>query len=65
MGERQRRESVDRRSFLRLATLGSSAAAVALVVDGETAAEAAEATQTGSGYAESPHIRAYYDSARM
>lgn len=65
MGDQQRRETVDRRSFLRLATLGSGAAAIAVVTEGTTVAEAAEASPAKGGYAESAHIKAYYDSARM
>ncbi|WP_107989682.1 formate dehydrogenase [Breoghania corrubedonensis] len=65
MADQQRRESVDRRSFLKFATLGGGAAAVAFVADSGAAAAEADAATPAGGYSESAHIRAYYDSARM
>lgn len=66
MGElREGRKGVDRRAFLTLASLGSGAAAVALAVDTGSTEAAEEPAATSAGYAETAHVRAYYDSTRI
>lgn len=53
----------DRRGFLRLAGLGTVVGGAALVAG--TSAKASEAAQSGQGYRDTAHIRAYYDTARF
>ena len=53
----------DRRSFLKLAGLGSVAGGAALV-SGSDKAEAASAP-AGSGYRETDHVKTFYQSARF
>lgn len=67
MGDRQPGpESVDRRNFLKLASLGGGAAAVSLVVETSRAEAAASAAgPQKSGYAETPHVKAYYASTKF
>lgn len=52
-----------RRSFLKLATVGAPAAAVAAVATTDEAEAAAE-TQS-EGLRDTPHVRAYLESARF
>ncbi len=54
----------DRRSFSKLAGLGTDAGGAALVA-GQAPTEAREATAEDSGYRESDHIRTYYELARF
>ncbi|MFN0262987.1 twin-arginine translocation signal domain-containing protein [Tepidamorphus sp. 3E244] len=54
----------DRRSFLKLAGLGSVAGGAALVT-GAGEAEAAALDTPGNGYRESEHVKAFYQSARF
>lgn len=53
----------DRRSFLKLSTLGVAAAGAAAVVSTPDAAEAGE--PEGTGYRETEHVKTYYDTARF
>ena len=54
----------DRRSFLKLAGLGSVASGAALVA-GTDKADAASAAPAGSGYRETDHVKTFYKSARF
>lgn len=54
----------DRRSFLKLAGLGSVAGGAALVA-GTDKAQAAAAAPSGSGYRETDHVKTFYQSARF
>lgn len=54
----------DRRSFLKLAGLGTVAGGAALVSGGKSA-EAAESAKSETGYRETDHVKAYYDLARF
>lgn len=57
--------NADRRNFLKLAGLGSSAAAVAAVADARRASAMVADEGKASGYRETDHVRTYYNSARM
>lgn len=54
--------STGRRDFLKLATVGAPAAAVAVVANG---GEAVAAAPTELGYRETPHVKAYLESCRF
>ncbi len=58
---------VSRRDFFRTATLGSAAAAGAVIALGTEEAEAAETvtSPTAAGYRETAHVRTYYDLAKF
>lgn len=63
----ERAQGLGRRAFLRGAGLGAAGAgAAAVLVAGETAAEARapEAVREGAGYRKTDHVRRYYDLAR-
>jgi hypothetical protein len=53
----------DRRSFLKLASVGAATGGAALVAGGE-AVGASEAKERPSLYRETEHIRRYYELAR-
>ncbi|MFC2969179.1 twin-arginine translocation signal domain-containing protein [Acidimangrovimonas pyrenivorans] len=65
MEEKTEGVRTDRRGFLKFAGLGTIAGGAALATGATT--ESAEAAQpdTGQGYRETAHIKAYYDSARF
>ncbi len=56
-------EPTKRRDFLKLASVSVPAAAVAATLG--TAAEAATVEDTGEGMRDTPHTRAYFESARF
>jgi hypothetical protein len=56
-------EKANRRDFLKLASVSVPAAAVAVVAGG--AAEAAVPDDRGERMQDTPHTRAYYESARF
>ncbi len=56
-------EKANRRDFLKLASVSVPAAAVAVVAGG--AAEAAVPDEKGDRMQDTPHTRAYYESARF
>ena len=56
-------EPTKRRDFLKLASVSVPAAAVAATVG--TVAEAATVEDTGEGLRDTPHTRAYFESARF
>lgn len=63
-----KKETLDRRSFLRTASVGAAAAAVATVaITPEQAAAAPENAETRKKqrYKETDHIKRYYDSNRL
>lgn len=63
-----KREEIDagRRDFFRKAGLGAgAAAAVAVTASGAGAVEATTSPKKGSGYAETDHVRKYYELARF
>lgn len=64
MAERAGNKATDRRSFLKLAGLGTVGTAAVLAGESERS-EAAEPTQTEAGYRETEHVRAFYRSARF
>ena len=58
------KEVEGRRDFLKLASVGTVLGGAALAVGGN--AQAAETVEeTGSGYRETAHVKAYYDSTRF
>jgi hypothetical protein len=63
MSETEREGRSSRRDFLRLASVGATAAGVAAVSAG--AAEAAEAPAGESGYRKTEHVAKYLDSCRF
>ena len=56
-------EPTKRRDFLKLASLSVPAAALAAATG--TVAEAATVEDTGEGLRDTPHTRAYFESARF
>lgn len=62
-----KKETLDRRSFLRAAGTGAAAAAVATVAMPEQAAAAPENAETRKKqrYKETEHVKRYYDSNRL
>lgn len=65
MAEKEDRVIADRRSFLKLAGLGSVAGTTALV-GGGTAAQATQAAGSeGALYRETEHVKTFYDTARF
>lgn len=62
MSEREDRVTADRRSFLKLAGLGTVAGGAVLTLRAP-AAEATEQAASGSGYRESEHVRTFYETA--
>jgi hypothetical protein len=56
-------EPTKRRDFLKLASVSVPAAAVAATLG--TAAEAATVEDSGEGMRDTPHTRAYFESARF
>ncbi len=65
--EAQAKETLDRRSFLRGASVGAAAAAVAGVAAAPAKVEAAENAETRKKqrYKETEHVKRYYDSNRL
>lgn len=59
------RKTTDRRSFLKLAGLGTVAGGVALVAGEETAEAATAKTSKGLGYRETDHVKTFYKTARF
>lgn len=55
----------DRRSFLKLAGLGSVAGGAALVAGTDKAAAADTAGSKGAGYKETEQVKTFYQSARF
>jgi len=66
MAERKDAKATARREFLKLASLGTVVGGAGLLLQ-DTKAEAVEAkSPNGSkGYRETPHVKAFYDSARF
>ncbi|WP_193371005.1 twin-arginine translocation signal domain-containing protein [Pelagibius marinus] len=54
-----------RRDFFKKAGLGAGAAAIAVTASQAGAVEAVSPTSKGSGYAETDHVRKYYELARF
>jgi nitrous oxide reductase len=68
MSTDKKKETLDRRSFLRTAGVGAAAAAVATVaIAPEQAAAAPENAETRKKqrYKETEHVKRYYDSNRL
>lgn len=57
--------NADRRNFFTKAGLGAGAAAIAVTASQAGAAEAVSPPSKGSGYAETDHVRKFYDLARF
>ncbi len=66
MAEKTERKAAGRREFLKLASLGTVVGGAGLLLQ-DAPAEAAEAksAKAGKGYQETPHVKAFYDSARF
>ncbi|MCS6878329.1 MAG: formate dehydrogenase [Geminicoccaceae bacterium] len=64
MSEQRKEKGHGRRDVLKLASLGSVAAAAATVV-GRGEARAAEPAPRGGGYRETEHVKTYYETARF
>lgn len=65
MSQDKNRSKTDRRSFLKLAGLGTVTGGVALAVTDGTADAADAPDGRKGGYRETDHVRAFYDSARF
>lgn len=65
--DKTKKETLDRRSFLRTAGVGAAAAAVATVAIKPEQAVAAENAETRKKqrYKETEHVKRYYDSNRL
>ncbi len=59
-----KRETVGRRSFLKLAGISAATGGAALAM-GRTEAEASEAGDGSQGYRETDHVKTYYKLARF
>lgn len=55
----------DRRSFLKLAGIGTVAGAAAVATGGKEAEAAAPAEGKHAGYRETEHVRTFYETARF
>ena len=55
----------DRRSFLKLASLGGVAGSVTLLTGEAAGAAESSASVNRSGYVETEHVKAFYRSARF
>lgn len=67
MAEKKKERSASgRREFLKLASLGTVVGGASLLMQ-EVPAEAAESktANSGKGYRETPHVKAFYDSTRF
>lgn len=66
MAETRQGSATGRREFLKLASLGTVVGGASLLLQ-ETVAEAsgADTARDGRGYQETPHVKAFYDSARF
>jgi len=64
MAKNETDTGTDRRSFLKLAGLGTVAGGAALVA-GDKTADAAEAAKPQTGYRETDHVKTYYELARF
>ncbi len=61
-----KRDKMDRRSFMMLAGLGAGAAGASIGLGAtEAKADAAPATEEQGGYRETEHVKAYYRMARF
>lgn len=57
------KQAIDRRAFLRTASLGAGVAAAAAVTGSAAQAAVSEPVTDEAGYRESEHVRRYYDLA--
>lgn len=64
MSDRKKKATADRRSFLKLAGVGTLTGGAAMAL-GKSPAEASEAAQDGKSYRETEHVKAFYESARF
>lgn len=66
-GPLSKKEEIDagRRSFFKKAGLGAGAAAVAVTASKAGAVEAELSPKKNAGYAETDHVRKYYELARF
>jgi hypothetical protein len=64
MSDRKESATADRRSFLKLAGIGTLAGGAAVAL-GKAPVEAGEIAQDGKSYRETEHVKAFYASARF
>lgn len=65
MKQKHERATADRRSFLKLASVGAVAGSAALVTGKGTAQATTQTGDSDKGYVESEHFKKYYDSAKF
>ena len=65
MKQQDEKSTTDRRSFLKMAGLGTVAGSAALLTDSPSAKAAVTETTDGQTYQETKHIKTYYDLARF
>ncbi len=65
MKQQDEKSSTDRRSFLKMAGLGTVAGSAALLADSPAAKSEVSATRDGQTYQETEHVKTYYDLARF
>jgi hypothetical protein len=66
MAERKERQVTARREFLKLASLGTVVGGASLILqDAPAEATEADTAKCGKGYRETPHVKAFYESAKF
>lgn len=65
MAQDKERQVTDRRSFLKLASVGTVATGVAAIAGQSAPATAEEIARDDGRYAETAHVRRYYDLAKF
>lgn len=66
MKDRTDQARADRRSFLKLASLGTVVGGASLALSPDKAeASVKQASEHGAGYRETDHVKTYYDSTRF
>jgi hypothetical protein len=66
MADKKERSVTARREFLKLASIGTVVGGASLVLQNKPAESAeAKAEAGGKGYRETPHVKAFYESAKF
>ncbi len=65
MSDRNDKTTADRRSFLKLAGIGTLTGGAAMAIGGSPVKAAAELARDDSSYRESEHVKTYYELARF
>lgn len=65
MSDQNEKTTADRRSFLKLAGIGTLTGGAAMAIGGAPAQAAADLPKDKTSYRESEHVKTYYDLARF